>query len=139
MFLTYERDKPIVESLLHDGSFQNTRPAIFSEESPSPEPIIISAGSSMSQHVTVRKPLTEHPSRKRGCVVVDLASDDVDVLPAPVPFKTVRPPAPQAAIPASVASVSVPPALDSREGIAAARLKHFEKKVHDTIDLTLDD
>lgn len=81
----------------------------------------------------------ELPSRKRGCVVVDLASDDEDVLPEPVTSRMVRPPAPQAAIPASVARVSVPPALDSREGIAAARLKHFGKKMYDTIDFTLDD
>jgi hypothetical protein len=37
-----------------------------------------------------------------------------------------------------VATVA-PPDLDSREAIAAARLKHFEKKIHDTIDLTIDD
>jgi Holliday junction resolvase YEN1 len=46
---------------------------------------------------------------------------------------------PTPSIPGAIPPTATPPAKDSREAIAAARLKHFEKKVHETIDLTLDD
>jgi Holliday junction resolvase YEN1 len=142
--------KPSLESMPNARIVQEARPVIINEKSPSLERVLASAVSALSQRSTVRQPLTEVPSRKRGWVVVDLASDDEDVFPAPGPSRMARIPPAQVAIsqvpvhaeqkaPAPVLTTSFSSALDSREAIAAVRLKHFEKKVYDTIDLTLDD
>lgn len=69
----------------------------------------------------------QQPSSRRSHVVIDLWSDNKDTAPAPLPSS------------AMVAHAPLARHLDSRQATAAARLKHFEKKEHATIDLTLDD
>jgi hypothetical protein len=135
---------------------QQVRPPIFGEETPSPEPTP-APPSSFVPPITTARPLPSQPSvSRRGCVVVDLESDDDEIpaaqvhpmktRPAPVPHATAPPvrnvPAPSLptpSIPTLSPQAPISLAKDSREAIAAARLKHFEKKVHETIDLTLDD
>ena len=89
---------------------------------------------------------SQQPSSHRGQVFIDLGSDDEDAAPAPVFSSATVAHAPMPFEPptsAPIPSAPMPPApnspLDTRQAIAAARLKHFEKKVHETIDLTLDD
>lgn len=100
-------------------------------------------------------PLPQTSKSRRGCVVVDLDSEDEDADIPPASARATiarRAPVAMSALPAQmpqVAHTPTPPSqilpapvsasLDSRQAIAAARLKHFEKQVHETIDLTLDD
>jgi hypothetical protein len=181
---------------------QQVRRPVFGEETPSPEPTSV-LPSSLARPINTARPPPSQPSvSKRGCVVVDLDSDEEDILSTPTlptkirptpahpspaclppvaqvavsPSQTIPPPSippahapptknppsparhsliasnvptPVRCIPASSIPTptitkpapleTVSPALEARQAIAAARLKHFEKKVHETIDLTLDD
>ncbi|THX96043.1 hypothetical protein D6D03_08951 [Aureobasidium pullulans] len=134
--------------------------------SPSPEPTRLPAVQPCLQKPVQMKsqqrPVAPPLPNRHEPVVVDLLDDDEDtprlqVPPAPKPHV-------QSAIPALQSNISAQPPqsdvrpepLDPRQQIAAARLKHFEqmarqapiesevlpagpKKVHETIDLTLDD
>jgi hypothetical protein len=137
---------------------QQVRRPIFGEETPSPESMPASASLYVPPISTARPPPLLPSVPRRGCVVVDLESDDEDIPPAPVVSTPALPALPRSAParPPAVSQVAVPPvrniptpsmptppapqapispARDSREAIAAARLKHFEKKVHETIRL----
>ncbi|KAH0365917.1 hypothetical protein KCU65_g5716, partial [Aureobasidium melanogenum] len=158
---------PPLTTTLHNGTL-------------SPKPNTIPASSSSRIHQPIMPPPSQQPPSSRGQVVIDLGSDDEDIVPAPVSSSATHARAPipsttiayaqgpsrtishakepsatavQAQMPSSTAvlgpvlSATVahaaapisPPPLDSRQAIAAARLKHFEKKVPETIDLTLDE
>jgi hypothetical protein len=137
---------------------QQVRRPVFGEETPSPESMPASASLYVPPISTARPPPLLPSVPRRGCVVVDLESDDEDIPPAPVVSTPALPALPRSAParPPAVSQVAVPPvrniptpsmptppapqapispAKDSREAIAAARLKHFEKKVHETIRL----
>ncbi|CAD0055578.1 unnamed protein product [Aureobasidium pullulans] len=134
--------------------------------SPSPEPTRLPAAQPCLQKPVQMKsqqrPVAPPLPNRQEPVVVDLLDDDEDTPRSQVP------PAPklhvQSAIPALQSNIFAQPPqsvvrselLDPRQQIAAARLKHFEqmarqapiesevlpagpKKVHETIDLTLDD
>ena len=137
---------------------QQTRPPIFNEETPPPEPTPVPPSNRVPTTTYTRPPPPQSSIPGRGCVVVDLDSDDDDVLPVasgPVPARPgpatasprhtpyiqapCAPALPEEVVPAPVIATSVSAAIDSRQAIAAARLKHFEKKAPETIDLTLDD
>ncbi|THY72604.1 hypothetical protein D6C87_02467 [Aureobasidium pullulans] len=134
--------------------------------SPSPEPTRLPAVQPCLQKPVQRKsqqrPVAPPLPNRQEPVVVDLLDDDEDtprlqVPPAPKPHVQSAIPALQSNIPAQPPQSAVrPEPLDPRQQIAAARLKHFEqmarqapieskvlpagpKKVHETIDLTLDD
>lgn len=95
---------------------------------PAPAPV-----SKPEPALSATQPTIPHqPSSNRSQVVIDLDSEDGDTAPAP------------ASSSATIARASEPhaPILSPpghRQAIAAARLKHFEKNVPETIDLTLDD
>jgi Holliday junction resolvase YEN1 len=173
---------------------QQVQRPIFGEDTPSPEPTRVLVHSIHNR----QPPPPQLPASRRGCVVVDLESDDEEVpsaavLPtsaSPVPprsapahpppvARVARPPSetvlarstplspapPTKTRPGPISHVPTPPARttapapsmptpsitkpapleavspapEARQAIAEARLKHFEKKVHETIDLTLDD
>ncbi|TIA08807.1 hypothetical protein D6C80_09014 [Aureobasidium pullulans] len=127
--------------------------------SPSPEPTTLPAVQPFLQKPVhtkpQQKPLVSPPAIRRVPVIVDLLDDDEDTLPLqlpPAPKPHVQPNTP-AQPPQSVVR-SEP--LDPRQQITAARVKHFEqmarqaptesevppagpRKIHETIDLTLDD
>ncbi|THW71042.1 hypothetical protein D6D19_07481 [Aureobasidium pullulans] len=134
--------------------------------SPSPEPTRLPAVQPCLQKPVQMKsqqrPVAPPLSNRQEPVVVDLLDDDEDtprlqVPPAPKPHVQSAIPALQSNIPAQPPQSAVrPEPLDPRQQIAAARLKHFKqmarqapiesevlpagpKKVHETIDLTLDD
>ncbi|TIA49060.1 hypothetical protein D6C83_04931, partial [Aureobasidium pullulans] len=134
--------------------------------SPSPEPTRLPAVQPCLQKPVQMKsqqrPVAPPLPNRQEPVVVDLLDDDEDtprlqVPPAPKPHVQSAIPALQSNIPAQPPQSAVrPEPLDPRQQIAAARLKHFEqmarqapiesevlpagpKKVHETIDLTLDD
>lgn len=121
--------------------------------SPQPQTTTIHEGRTKSKPASkssttpsITQPTTlQPPSSNRGQVVIDLGSDDEDTPPAPVLSSARVAHAPMSFEPppsAPIPSPPMPPAptspSDTRQAIAAARLKHFEKKVHGTIDLTLD-
>ncbi|KAK5999423.1 hypothetical protein QM012_005548 [Aureobasidium pullulans] len=86
----------------------------------------------------VQPATSQEPSSSRGQVIIDLWSDDEDTTPAPISSSApLLSSAPVAHAPMSCAPTYS--ASDSRQAIAVARLKHFEKKAPETIDLTLDD
>ncbi|THZ35195.1 hypothetical protein D6C90_07439 [Aureobasidium pullulans] len=134
--------------------------------SPSPEPTRLPAVQPCLQKPVQMKsqqrPVAPPLPNRQEPVVVDLLDDDEDtprlqVPPAPKPHVQSAIPALQSNIPAQPPKSAVrPEPLDPRQQIAAARLKHFEqmarqapiesevlpagpKKVHETIDLTLED
>ncbi|THX71568.1 hypothetical protein D6D08_05482 [Aureobasidium pullulans] len=134
--------------------------------SPSPEPTRLPAVQPCLQKPVQMKsqqrPVAPPLPNRQEPVVVDLLDEDEDtprlqVPPAPKPHVQSAIPALQSNIPAQPPQSAVrPEPLDPRQQIAAARLKHFEqmarqapiecevlaagpKKVHETIDLTLDD
>lgn len=132
----------------------------FHEDTLSPRPNPIPVSSSSNIHPPIEPTTFQQPPSRRSQVVIDLGSEDEDTAPATIPSSgtyargpisasakvahaqmpsatALHIPAPSATITHAVASVSPP--LDSRQAIAAARLKHFEKKAPETIDLTLDD
>ncbi|KAG9760258.1 PIN domain-like protein, partial [Aureobasidium melanogenum] len=147
------------------GSWLSPQPQLttFQERTLPPRPNAIPAPSSSNMNPPIQPTISQEPSSSRSPVVIDLGSDDEVTPSAPVSSSAThaRAPAPSTtAVHASVASTTAvhtpvsssattfhakepsapsPPPLDSRQAIAAARLKHFEKKVPETIDLTLDD
>ncbi|KAG9698716.1 PIN domain-like protein, partial [Aureobasidium melanogenum] len=110
---------------------------------------LIPTSSSSNIHPLLKSTSSQQPSSSRSQVVIDLWSDEEDTAPVPMSSSTTIAHAqmpsttafhtlvPSATITQAVAPISPP--LNSRQAIAAARLKHFEKKVPQTIDLTLDD
>ncbi|KAG9528190.1 hypothetical protein KCU93_g4579, partial [Aureobasidium melanogenum] len=147
------------------GSWLSPQPQLttFHERTLPPRPNAIPAPSSSNINPPIQPTISQEPSSSRSPVVIDLGSDDEVTPSAPVSSSAThaRAPAPSTtAVHASVASTTAvhtpvsssattfhakepsapsPPPLDSRQAIAAARLKHFEKKVPETVDLTLDD
>ncbi|KAH0280459.1 hypothetical protein KCU91_g1036, partial [Aureobasidium melanogenum] len=125
------------------GSWLSPQPQTLS-----PRPNAIPTSSSSNRHPPIKAATSQQPS-SRSQVVIDLGSDDEDTAPAPIsssitighaqmPSTTATcAPMPSATIAHAAAPISPP--LGSRQATAAARLKHFEKKVPETINLTLDD
>lgn len=131
----------------------------FHEDTLSPRPNPIPVSSSSKIHPPIEPTTFQQPPSRRSQVVIDLWSDDEDTAPATISPSGTHTGGPTSSstttshsqVPstttvhtskpsATAAHVAVPiSALESRQAIAAARLKHFEKKAPETIDLTLDD
>lgn len=137
------------------GSWLSPQPQLttFHERTLSPRPSAIPAPSSSNINPPIQPTISQKPSSSRSQVVIDLGSDDEVTPSASVSSSATHARAPVPSTPAVHTPVSSsattfhakepsapsPPPLDSRQAIAAARLKHFEKKVPETVDLTLDD
>lgn len=103
----------------------------FKESTLLPLPDPAPASKSEPAVSATQQTIPHQPSSNRSQVVIDLDSEGGDTAPAP------------ASSSATIARASEPhaPILSPpghRQAIAAARLKHFEKNVPETIDLTLD-